>query len=111
MTSPDGIGPQKPDDPRGWLVFDWLPADLQNAEDSTLAADRGEHPGLHRSVHFSPPTDFAYVRSRFTRPATATERVLLEHLGYDLPDDLTTRVHWISSGVRNRSWPQLQQGN
>ncbi|MDT5076775.1 MAG: hypothetical protein QOJ80_1412 [Mycobacterium sp.] len=89
------IGVHRRGDPRGWLLFDSMPPDLQTAEDARLAADR-EH---IRENHGAPA---------FLRTATATERTLLEHLGYDLPDLLLTRVHWLSSGVRNRRWPALE---
>jgi hypothetical protein len=90
----DSIGNQLPQpDPRGWLVFDApLPDALQKAEDSTQAAD--------------------FDRRRFgrvlQRPATPTERVLLEHLGYEVPEELTTHVSYKSWSTRNRRWPQLE---
>jgi hypothetical protein len=89
------IGPQRPNDRRGWLIFDSLPADLQAAEDATLGAD---HERLLDSMSADP----------FSRAATDTERQLLAHLGYTVPADLATRVHWLSPGVRNRRWPQLE---
>lgn len=95
MTITD-IGAHRPDDPRGWLLFEQLPGDLQNAEDSRLAADR-QHVRDNDNMFWS-----------FTRPATNTERTLLEHLGYTLPDTLRTHVNWLSPGVRNRRWPQLE---
>ena len=91
MTEP--IGPQRPNDPRGWLRFQSLPADLQRHEDSRQEADQR----LYRDGE----------RSRFQRPATDTERTLLEHLGYRCPPDLHTTVIWLSPGVRRREWPQL----
>ena len=92
----DAIGNQLPQpDPRGWLTFESLPDDLQRAEDSTAAAD--------------------FDRRRFgrtiQRPATAAERTLLEHLGYEVPDPLTTQVRYLTESVRNRSWPALEEGN
>ncbi len=44
-TTIAGVGPQLDraaagDDPRGWLVFEYLPDDLQRAEDSTAVNDR-----------------------------------------------------------------------
>jgi hypothetical protein len=90
------MGSQKPQpDPRGWLVFDRLPNDLQRSEDSRSDAD------------------ITYQRTRnwggpWSRSATQTERVLLEHLGFELPADLKTRVHYLTPGVRHRSWPQLE---
>jgi hypothetical protein len=85
----DQIGIHKPDKARGWLNFSSLPPDLQYAEDSTLGADKTRG-------------------RRFSRAATSTERTLLTHLGYQLPDDLTTRVEWVTPGIRRRRWPQLE---
>lgn len=88
-----GIGAHRPCPARGVLVFDSLPPDVQNAEDSRADADyRGRH-----------------WRSNVTteRPATATERALLAHLGYTVPADLHTRVQWLTDGVRRRTWPQI----
>ena len=93
------IGSHIADDPRGWLRFTYLSAELQRAEDRRLAADR-ERAGQ--------PGDYGSVRT-FTRPATDTERTLLAHLGYTLPADLTTTVTWTSDGVRKRRWPQLER--
>ena len=101
----DQIGVQLPQpDPRGWLVFDHLPADLQRAEDARAAAD----------------ADRLITVYAFERDATPTERQLLEHLGHDLTDypladevadgrlvrlGLKTKVQGL--GVRRRSWHQL----
>jgi hypothetical protein len=93
------IGPQRPDDPRGWLLFASLPDDLARAEDQTLAAD-------HQRIHVD-----VLLPHVFLRPATDTEGVLLAHLGYVVPGDLQTRVCWLSYGVRNRRWPQLENGS
>lgn len=95
MTTPSSeIGQQHPQpDPRGWLVFTSLPAPLQNAEDSTQAADRDRWIG-------------AFVS--FDRPATPTERLLLGHLGHDVPDALVTTVSYPSTGVRRRRWLTLE---
>lgn len=90
------IGEQRPGDPRGWLTFTWLADELQHAEDSTQFADYEA-----RSWRASVPRH---------RPATATERKLLDYLGYTLPADLVTRVRWLSDGVRRRTWPQLEDG-
>src|SRR4051812_20081382 len=91
----DTIGPQITDNgTRGVLQFHWLPDDLQNAEDSTQGADFER--GADR------------WRRPFTRPATATDRTLLQHLGYMPPDDLPTRVSFPAGGVRRRRWPQLE---
>jgi hypothetical protein len=90
-----GVGPQHPraaagTDPRGWLVFDWLPPALGRAEDATAAAD--------------------YTRGvKHSRPATDTERALLTHLGYVVPTaELITSVSWPSPGVRCRRWKALE---
>ncbi|PPJ24148.1 hypothetical protein C5E45_28285 [Nocardia nova] len=89
-----GVGAQFPQpDPRGWLVFESLPTDLQRLEDSRLQADF-EDAEEHRGWPWM-------------RPATDTERALLEHLGYTLPATLTTRVDY-DTGIRCRRWPDLE---
>jgi hypothetical protein len=94
----DTIGAHRPDDPRGWLLFESLPIDLQNAEDSRLGADRQR------------VRDNDHSASSFTREATDTERLLLSHLGYAVPTGpLTTYVRWLSPGVRQRRWPALEE--
>jgi hypothetical protein len=90
----NAIGDQIADDRRGWLLFESLPDELRNAEDSTLAAD---HDRIREGMF-----------DVFDRPATTTERTLLIHLGYTVPAGLTTRVRWISNGVRTRRWPALE---
>jgi hypothetical protein len=95
MTN-DDIGPQRVGDRRGWLVFDSLPAYLQRREDATQDAD-------HRRVAAD-----EYAATSYARLASATERQLLTHLGYTLPDVLNTRVQWLSNGLRHRDWPQLE---
>jgi hypothetical protein len=92
----DTIGAQRPNDPRGWLMFDSLPDDLARLEDQRLHAD---HEHIREDV-LTPYT--------FNRAATDTERTLLAHLGYTVPGNLQTRVCWLSYGVRNRRWPQLE---
>lgn len=119
-----GVGPQLQDNgARGWLAFTSLPDDLQNAEDSTLAADRARWdggwsagagltwktvktvvPGIRKQGVEPTPS---WVRV-FDRTTTDTERMLLEHLGYEPPDDLVTRVTFFAA-VRNRRWPQLME--
>jgi hypothetical protein len=97
----NNIGAHRPDDWRGWLNFDGLPDEIQRAEDSTLASDH------HRIGEEDTPLPFEFVR-----PATATERILLGHLGFDdLPDGLTTTVRWLSFGLRNRRWLALEGGS
>jgi hypothetical protein len=96
MTTIPGVGPQmaraaEGSDPRGILTFHYLPDDLQALEDSRAVADR------------------EVMRPRgFERPATETERALLAHLGYVLPEELVTVVRYRTRGVRNRTWPQLE---
>lgn len=127
-----GVGPQlghaaDGTDPRGVLVFDCLPADLQNAEDSTQAADfdraRRGPGGCYQEIPKRGDTIAArddaqaagVLRLRwlswmaFLRDATPAERELLGHLGHDeLPEPLYTRVSFPTPGVRNRRWPQLE---
>ncbi|MBB1052464.1 hypothetical protein G6021_15460 [Dietzia sp. CW19] len=88
-----------PGDPRGVLCFrEPLPEPLQVAEDSTAAAD-------HDRVHA--------LGVRFQRPATLTERRLLEALGWTDAEgnppgpETMTSVRWLSVGVRRREWPTL----
>ncbi|MBN7304339.1 hypothetical protein IUQ79_20800 [Mycobacteroides abscessus subsp. bolletii] len=99
----EGVGEQYQNDPRGWLTFSHLPDELQRAEDATQAADfvRWSDSQAHSRVYFGIP---------FDRPATATERVLLEYLGYQLPEALTTIVNYPASGggIRQRRWPALE---
>lgn len=105
MSAGDGIGAQYPQpDPRGWLVFESLPADLQRAEDSTLFADYGRADGCGVQLLFDRDARCWY----FERPATDAERTLLAHLGYQLPDELTTRVSYATETLRRRTWPQLE---
>lgn len=88
-----GVGDHRPDHRRGFLVFTCLPDALQRAEDSTAYADY-ENRG--------------WGRKAVVRPATAAEKTLLAHvLGRPVRGDLQTHVRWVSDGVRNRSWPQL----
>ena len=88
-----GIGTQTPDPYRGWLVFDDLPDELQRAEDATLAHDNQDYRNADRCRD---------------RPATEAERTLLAHLGFDVPDELTTHVDRITPSVRRRRWPALE---
>jgi hypothetical protein len=106
MTAPDlsGVQQMAPRDVevRGWLALTGLPNDVQNAEDSTANADKERRwsPSLHKRGQAGGP---------FKRPATPTERMLLEHLGYGpLPDDLVTTVRFYTRAVRNRRWYQLE---
>lgn len=117
MTTP--LPPQIPDDPRGWLTFAApLPDDLQRAEDATQHADyvSSESPlsaaqraaGMYRALE----SDSAGSPIRVLyRPATPTERFLLETLGYQLPEQLSTRVEYLSATMRNRRWPTLETEN
>jgi hypothetical protein len=91
-------------DPRGRLVWDEpLPPNLQAAEDATQAAD------LQRWLAGPGRLGFKPHRYGFTRPASDTERLLLEHLGYGpLPAGLETVVTFRSLSVRHRRWPQIE---
>lgn len=93
MSNPTEIGAQVPDPYRGWLCFTSLPDDLQRAEDATLAHDNQDCRSAARC---------------YDRPATEAERTLLAHLGFDLPDELTTHVDRLTSSVRRRRWPALE---
>jgi hypothetical protein len=88
-------------DVRGWLALRNLPNSVQLAEDATADADRDRcmRPrgrGRHRV-------------GTFDRPATDTERLLLEWLGHTLPTELTTTVRFVTTAVRNRRWIQLEE--
>jgi hypothetical protein len=105
------IGPQRIGDRRGWLVFEYLPDDLQRAEDATQAADyeRRGSATTQRQHEYDPAR--GQTVWYFTRPATPAERTLLEHLGYTLPAELTTRVEFLTETLRQRRWPQLETTN
>ncbi|BDB45386.1 MULTISPECIES: hypothetical protein [Mycobacterium] len=131
MTA-DTIGPQHDraaagTDPRGWLVFEHLPDDLQRAEDATQAADHQRQQfsafNLPAVWGTSDPAGLAAIQARArriltaagmsswrvnVRPATDAERTLLEHLGHELPAELFTAITYPSTGTRNRRWPQLE---
>ena len=80
-------------DPRGILTFEYLPDDLQRAEDSTLVDDRDKARLFKPRGH--------------TRPATSAELELLRHLGFTVDDSLETTVSWPSRACRRRTWPQI----
>ena len=98
-TTIPGVGPQharaqQGTDPRGVLVFEFLPDTLQRQEDSTLVNDRDKARLFKPRGH--------------TRAATAAEVALLGHLGYQVPDGLETVVSWPSRACRRRTWPALE---
>ena len=97
MTTPDMSAVEQLPQPdvRGWLAINNLPPEYQRAEDSTAMADRDRY--LYRNPR------------GHEREATPTERMLLQHLGFELPDQLTTKVSWPSRSVRRREWPQLEE--
>lgn len=81
------------DDLRGWITFRYLPDELQRQIDQTQAHDweaRSWRPSVHRD-----------------RPATEAEKLLLEHLGFVVPANLTARVRYISGSVRRVDFPAL----
>lgn len=90
MTDPNAIGNRISDRHRGWLVFDHLPPDLQRAEDATH----------YRDIHDE--------RDCFNRPATDTERTLLAHLGFTVPEQLSTHIDHVTVGIVRRRWPALE---
>ena len=96
MTAPDlsNVQQMPQPDPRGLLAMNNLPAELQRLEDGTAMADRERSRTRNPRGH--------------TREATETERVLLAHLGFELPEQLTTKITWPSRSIRRRTWPQLE---
>lgn len=103
-------------DPRGVLALTGLDDEQQAAEDARHIADadimasrRGfaPVPGVRFRMIHSAQDDRAV--EAFTRPATTTERDLLEQLGYTLPDELVTAVHFRTGTTRFRFFPQLEQ--
>lgn len=102
--------------PRGILALTGLEERLQAAEDARAVADKNVHTVL-RSFTRIPGHRLAQLHSAqdgkpltaFTRPATDTERHLLNTLGYELPEELTTAVHYRNSATRFRWWPQLER--
>jgi hypothetical protein len=128
MTDLSGVEQLPQPDPRGWLALRYLPPEIQNLEDATAAADVDRHRfGTYRASgtwNITDPDELAKVMARartvltkagmhaprtFPRPATTTERTLLEHLGYELPAELLTAVAYPTYGIRNRRWPQLEK--
>ena len=113
---PNDIGPQRVGDRRGWLLFEYLPDDLQRSEDATQARDFSlREASIGRTLR-AQGVRGAYEYDAFHghsvwavyRPATDAERTLLAHLGYELPDELETRVQFITETLRRRTWPQLE---
>jgi hypothetical protein len=91
---PDTIGEHFGwDDPRGWLTFSALPDDLQRQMDQTQNAD-------YERRHWRPSVPRI-------RPATDAERLLLTHLGFDVPTELDVRVRYPSGGIRRLEFPAL----
>ena len=97
MTSPDlsAVEQLPQPDPRGWLAMNNLPLEYQRLEDGTAMANRAWQRGRKPRGH--------------EREATETERILLAHLGFELPEQLTTKITWPSRSVRRRTWPQLEE--
>ncbi|KDF01933.1 hypothetical protein Y900_024140 [Mycolicibacterium aromaticivorans JS19b1 = JCM 16368] len=104
MSDLAGIEQLPQPDPRGWLALRDLPAELQNTEDSTHAADSERYRcGVHGFAAALWGTDDSAALTRlrrfgdrllkvsgsswraFARPATPAERVLLAHLGHAAP--------------------------
>src|SRR6478609_2258179 len=112
MTEP--LPPQKVGDPRGWLTFEppLLPPDLQRREDATQAHDYARsQSNTARWVSEYDPTR-GHKGLCFYRAATDTERFLLEQLGHGpLPDQLDTRVEFLTETLRQRRWPALEESS
>lgn len=103
----DTIGPQVIDTWRGWLVFEYLPDDLQRAEDSTQEHD---FQWAWKNQHWDNESQSWYAQ----RDATDAEITLLQHLGYAPPAEgdenypLQTRVSYVTQTLRRRTWPALE---
>lgn len=98
------LPPQIPNDVRGWLTFSApLPDDLQRAEDAT------QHRDTYTPDH--PVYSQRHRKWFWIRPATETERILLSHLGYDVPEKLDTFVEFKTDTLRRRFWPALEYPN
>ena len=118
MSDVDTIGPQRAGDPRGWLLFEHLPKELQDAEDARLGADkelarnsctivvpaagrrtagprRDRNPGLDRRPNLKPQRAFS---NRRRRPG---HRVDARGFRRSPP----TRARSTSSWSHQRSWP------
>jgi hypothetical protein len=120
-------------DVRGWLAFAApLPEPYATAEDSTQGADSqrwfqlpatdGWLTALWNTVDADELRHYRKLTKQllqqvgstnwrnFARPATPTEKILLEALGYPLPDNdiLITCVTWPTRGIRSRRWPQIE---
>jgi hypothetical protein len=98
VTAPpdlSGVEQMPQPDIRGLLAINNLPPELQRAEDATAMADKDRRRLFKPRGH--------------TRDATETERILLAHLGFELPEQLSTKVSWPGHSVRRRTWPQLEE--
>lgn len=106
-------------DPRGILAATGLTPKQRLGEDMRLIADndiwkkyngpsliRPEIPGVVLDTFYSQQDGRAF--RCFVRRASATERQMLEQLGYTLPDDLFTAVTYRTESTRFRWWPQLE---
>lgn len=80
-------------DVRGWITFSGLPNELQRQLDQTQADD-------YQRRHWRPSV--ARVR-----PSTPAEKLLLAHLGFSVPTNLTTTVRYPSGGIRRLEFPAL----
>ena len=99
MTAIPGVGPQLArvaagTDPRGILVFEYLPDDLQRAEDSTQAADRERRLGcgLFGSYVELKPTPGGGMRVRDTET------------GRLVPDGVELRDEAAAAGLLRIGW-------
>lgn len=83
------------DHPGGLLVFQHIAGcTLRDAEDATQANDL--------------ILAWCWYGECFTRDATATERLLLDALGFEVPDELDTALTYLTDTVRCRTWPPLK---
>lgn len=90
---PECDGQQMLDHPAGILTFQHrLDCGLLTAEDATAHAD---HLRLGSGA--------------FTRTATATERALLDSMGFVIEDVELTYVERVTNSVRRREWTDLER--
>lgn len=100
-TCPECGGQHIPDHPGGPLYFKHrLTCLLLALEDTRQASDK-------EGLGFPPytPRKDPSKQDNPGRPVTPTERLLLEHLGYTVPEDAICVVGWITPGVRSRTFP------
>lgn len=98
--------------PAGPLTYQHTPTcPHQASEDATKHADHQrlngrEAPPLPDPEHATNPN---HPRGGYTRPATPTERTLLQSQGHTLPEDLLTHLRQLTPTTIQRTWPALHE--